>query len=80
MCGQMTGKESLGKFRSGPVSEPAFSEKRTGGFAEASYWVKQCYFSSLAIPLWRCWVIFQLLSVLVFFYTNEIICYLMDLI
>lgn len=51
MYGQMTRKERWGKFCSGPVSEPALSEKRTGGFAEASYWIKQHYFSPLAIFL-----------------------------
>lgn len=37
-------------------------------------------FSSSNIPLWKCWLVFQLFPVLAFVYTNEITSYLMHLI
>lgn len=47
----MTRKEKWGEFCSGPVSEPAFSVKGTGVLADASNWIKQHYFSPLAMFL-----------------------------
>lgn len=81
MYGQTTRKKRWGEFCFGPVSEPAFSENTAGGFAEASYWIRQQYFSSLAIFLsGGLELFFSLLLMLVFFYTHEFISYLMNLI